>query len=203
MEVLLQLKPGQVRRLQNGHRVQMSAKQVAGRDPDSISVKLFLMSDNIKNLQRAVKQKKGVRIELSRDELERSGEGLADIWKGIKKGAKWVKRNIVDSDFYQKNVRPMARKAIELGIDQFAPAPAQELLKKGAEELGRRTSAFGIHEKKQTKSTPFRLRGKQARMGGKLESTFRDRASPFNPAMFKPIPTMSIRGQMGGSFRAI
>lgn len=195
MEIVVHLKPAQARKIAKGGVVQLSASQVMGTCSKSHPASLLLHPEMHRKISKAMRARKGVRIQLSPTELEQNGEGLRDIWKGIKKGAKWLKKNVIDSDFYQENLRPIARKAVEYGIDQFAPAPAQELLKKGARKIGDKTSAFGMK----------RPRGRPRKTGGAMyiESDYRDRANPFNPAMFSPIPTMSIPGQLGGSFRAI
>lgn len=103
-------------------------------------------------VEKSVLKGKGCCITLAPGELlatheDMGGEGIfGDIWKGLKSGYKWAKKNVIDTDIYQKAVKPLVRKAVDTGISALSGmAPdAAPFLNMAKEELGKKTGAFGV-----------------------------------------------------------
>lgn len=140
-----------------GKPVRFSASQLGSGDSY-----LSLHPANVKLVERSAMKGSGCVLDLSEGELmataeDMNGSGIfGDIWKGLKSGYKWVKKNVVDSDFYQKNVRPLAREAVELGKNAAKaylnnPA-ANKLIDAASDKLSQETGAFGLKGKKRTKA---------------------------------------------------
>lgn len=88
----------------------------------------------------------GLRLTMTQPELEES-EGFMDILRGIKKGAKYIKDKVIDSNFYQQDVKPVVRKAVDIGLasaNTVLPGVASTVLKAGADKLGEVTNAYGL-----------------------------------------------------------
>ena len=113
---------------------------------------LSLHPANVKIVEKAAMKGSGCTMCLSSGELlssaeDMGGEGIfGDIWKGLKSGYKWVKKNVVDTDLYQKGLKPLVRQAVNTGataLKGFAPqlGTAIDL---GVNEIGKQTGAFGL-----------------------------------------------------------
>ena len=76
-------------------------------------LKLHLEPMNYNKMMTAKSKGKGVVISLTDCERQMNGEGLKEVWDKVKQGAQWVKNKIVDTPFYQENLRPLVRKAID------------------------------------------------------------------------------------------
>lgn len=137
----------QLNKALKGKPVQFTRKQI-GEGTSYLS----LHPANVKLVEKAVMKGSGCIINLSPGELmataeDMNGEGLfGDIWKGLKSGYKWVKKNIIDSDIYQKTLKPLVRQAVNTGatsLKGIAPelAPAIDA---GVNEIGKQTGAFGV-----------------------------------------------------------
>lgn len=130
---------------------------------------LSLHPANAKLVEKASMKGSGCVINLSEGELlataeDMQGEGIfGDIFKGLKSGYKWVKKNVVDSDFYQKNVRPLARQAVEMGKNAakayLANPIANQLIDAGTDTLSKETGAFGVRKTKAQKKALLQARG--------------------------------------------
>jgi hypothetical protein len=107
-------------------------------------LKLQLEPRNYNKVVTAKLKGKGVVISLSDNERAMNGEGLKEVWEKVKEGAKWVKDKVVDTPFYQQNLKPLVRKALETGINLVPNPTAQNLLRKGLEETSGRWGAWGM-----------------------------------------------------------
>jgi hypothetical protein len=145
----------QLQKALNGKPVQFSASQIG-----SGSTYLSLHPANVKLVEKAAMKGSGCVINLSEGELmstaeDMNGEGIfGDIWKGLKSGYKWVKKNVIDTPIYQSTIKPLVRGAVNTGataLKGIAPqlAPAIDM---GVNEIGKQTGAFGMKGKKRTKT---------------------------------------------------
>jgi hypothetical protein len=139
--IQLLLSRPQIRRLAQGKAVQLKHADI--HHPQGVHV--ALRQRQATKLHRAHLQGKGARLRIDPDQLGASG--LLD-W--IKDAGRWIKDKIIDSDVYQKTLRPIAREAVNRGI-QTASAlagpfskEAQQVLQSGANYIGDRTGAFGL-----------------------------------------------------------
>jgi hypothetical protein len=85
MEVNIKLSPSQVKKLTMGHSINLSKQAVKGGP-----YKLIVHPMVYKRLMRARKNNKGVRLMLSKAEIE--GSGIMDVLKNIFEGGKKVFR---------------------------------------------------------------------------------------------------------------
>ena len=117
---------------------------------------LSLHPANRKIVERAAMKGTGCVLTLSPGELlatyeDMSGYGLfQDILKGLNSGYKWTKKNIIDTPIYQATVKPLVRKAVDLGanaLSGFVPEAAP-FVNMAKEELGKKTGAFGLRRTK-------------------------------------------------------
>lgn len=120
---------------------------------------LSLHPANVKLVSKAAMKGTGCVIDLSEGELlataeDMEGNGIfGDIWKGLKSGYKWAKKNIIDTDIYQKGLKPIVRGFVNTGAaaaKNFVPelGTAIDL---ATNEIGKQTGAFGAGRRK-TKS---------------------------------------------------
>lgn len=129
----LALSDRQISKVYNGHPIQLRHDQLGhGYGFPNLHPEL------VKKINKAMQNKKGVRIHISQDELMQ-GEGIKEFFQKLAKGAK----KVINSDFYQKNVRPIARKLVEEAID-LNPLPEKDLQKNIARRVGDKTRAFGM-----------------------------------------------------------
>lgn len=91
--------------------------------------------------QRNKRNGKGIRIQLTPDEIEASG-----IMDWLKKGYNFVKKNVIDTKNYQKYAKPLIRHAIDL-----APIPSD--VKKVVDYVGKQTNAYGVKKAKLVKGS--------------------------------------------------
>jgi hypothetical protein len=143
----------QLQKALNGKPVQFSASQIG-----SGSNYLSLHPANVKLVEKAVMKGTGVVLNIAPGELmataeDMKGEGIfGDIWKGLKSGYKWVKKNIIDTPLYQNTIKPLVRQAVNTGataLKGMAPqlAPAIDV---GVEQIGKKTGAFGVPKRSKT-----------------------------------------------------
>lgn len=101
-KVNVNLSENQFDKLRRGHQIQISAKNLkGGRMP------LFVSPELAKKMNRAKRNNKGVRIQLSRAELNKSAEGLKDFLKKAK-------------DFYDKHIKSHAGPILKRGLTNLA-----------------------------------------------------------------------------------
>lgn len=153
--VPLTLTGPQLRKLSIGHPVQLSAPQLQPACKHAITVHPM----TAKKIHTARMKGSGVRIQISPQELAMSGEGLGDIWNWVKtnvpkaaswayenvpKAAKWAKENVIDTPFYQQNIRPKAHEFLE---GQLMSKPYANYTVPGFEYLAEQTGAFGVRRR--------------------------------------------------------
>ena len=115
---------------------------------------------NVKTVEKAALKGKGCNIYLSPGELlstaeDMDGNGLfGDIYKRLKSGYSWVKKNIIDSDLYQKGLKPVVRGAVDSAAMAASTAFPQFAIpiSMAKEEIGKKTGAFGAKRLGYTKS---------------------------------------------------
>jgi len=138
----------QVKKAINGLPIRVAASQIGNGDKV-----IFLHPSQHRVVSKAGMSGKGCVVQLSPAEIlttvesDMDGTGLfGDLWKNLKTGYSWAKRNIIDTDFYQKNVKPLARQAIDTGISALAGYAPQAVPIATAvrDKLSKETGAFGI-----------------------------------------------------------
>lgn len=159
MQFPLTLTENNARKLVNGHPIQLKAAQLKGNDHY-----LVLHPATHTRLSKARAQGKGARLALTPQELAASGQGFADLWNKIKKGAQWVKQNVIDTAVYQRAVKPVVREAVQAATAAVAPmlGPAAPLVEQGVQKLGETTGAFGL-----VMEQPKKPRAKRAKKAAK------------------------------------
>lgn len=152
----------QLQKALNGKPVQFNASQIG-----SGSTYLSLHPANVKLVEKAAMKGAGCVIHLSEGELmstaeDMNGEGIfGDIWKGLKSGYKWVKKNVIDTPLYQQTLKPLVRGAVNTGATMLkgvAPqlAPAIDM---GVNEIGKQTGAFGMRKTKTQRNEMLKGKG--------------------------------------------
>ena len=141
MRFPLELTQNNVRKLVNGHPIQLRKEQLQGSKHW-----LDVHPTTHKRLSSAKAKGKGLRLTLTPEELQASGEGLGDLWNAIKKGARWVKDKIIDTPVYQSAVKPVVKGLVNAGVSAITPmlGPAGPLVQQGVEKLGEVTNAYGV-----------------------------------------------------------
>lgn len=196
VEVKLRLTATQVKKLFAGKTITIPATQLLDSKYHTIRVH----PDTAKKIQKARKANKGVRISMTKSEMQHSGEGLKEILQGIRKGAQFVKSKIIDSDPHQKIAKPLVRKAVQAAVASATPfvqgIAGQEgvkLLNQGVDKLDEVTSAYGMKK--------GRRRAKSYSRGGAMQRVRRsDSPIPYVPAN-GGWPDWMFDGHRGGSFR--
>ena len=143
-KVSLNLTQGQVSKLLQGKPIQLTAAQLKGN-------KHFLMlhPTTVQKVGGAMKKNKGVRIMVSPHELEMSGEGIREFLDKLKNAGKWIKEKVIDTPFYQQNIKPIARQVVDKGVDFLTtklplPAAANDAIRSGVNKVGDITGAYGV-----------------------------------------------------------
>ena len=181
--VKLTVSEGQFDKLRRGHAIQISAANLSNGKH-----MLFLGPANHKKVMKARKAKKGVRIELSRAELEKSAEGLKDFLKSA-------------SNFYQKHIKSVAAPFLKKGVESLAnvaltaaetavPSLATTL-EKGrqyipnlTEKVGKVTGAYGLMGKGKKKSKKA-MSAEPQHPQYVVESDYGTRLGPYHPARWQ------------------
>ena len=142
----------QLNKALNGKPIKISKDQIG-----SGSVYLSLHPANRKIVERASIKGSGCCLNLSEGELlssaeDMGGEGIfGDIWKGLKSGYKWAKKNVIDTPFYQEAIKPVVRGLVQKGLQvakTAAPGELGKAIDMGSDLIGKETGAFGIKGKK-------------------------------------------------------
>lgn len=146
-KVHLRLTESQAKKLMKGGVIQLA--------PDALrddAHYLILEKKTANKVRRAQRAGKGCRICLNPMEMEHSGEGIGDFFKDVfnkvKEGAKWVKSNVIDTPFYQQNIKPIVRKGVDTALALSTPqlgiaTPAANI---AVNKLGEYTGAYGLKE---------------------------------------------------------
>lgn len=140
------LNKSQFDKLRRGHTVQLDSNQVSGGPH-----RLVVHHETAKKILRARTAGKGVRIALTPNEMEMSGEGFKEFLQGLKNAGKWVKEKVIDTPFYQQSIKPIVRQAVDAGLTAATPTLgiAAPLARSGVNALGKETGAFGVKSRKQ------------------------------------------------------
>jgi hypothetical protein len=174
MEVNIKLSPSQVKKLTMGHSINLSKQAVKGGP-----YKLIVHPMVYKRLMRARKNNKGVRLMLSKAEIE--GSGIMDVLKNIFEGGKKVFR--VAKKVYEPfkpllapilkgAVQNVAQQGVEkLGTKSpFAAEIAKTLTPAAIDLVGQKTGAYGMRSMRMLASKP-------------LAANYSNLLSPYHPAM--------------------
>jgi hypothetical protein len=89
----------------------------------------------------------GVRLTMTPPEILESGAGFMDIIRKIGKAASWVKEKVIDTPFYQQNIRPELKSIVNAATDALsavAPSAVSNIAKAGTQYLSDKTGAFGL-----------------------------------------------------------
>ena len=143
-KVPLSLSESQFHKLRKGHPIQLAHHQIGSHGKHWLA----LHPETVKKVHAAHRKGKGCRIHVSPHEMEASGEGLMDFWNKIKSAANWVSDKVINTDFYQNNVRPLAKQGVNALIDNFVPSVARDSAHKAADFVSDKTGAFGLMPKK-------------------------------------------------------
>ena len=147
-EVPVKITKPQIQKLKSGLGVQIKHGNYFEDDlPQMLTVLKPLFTKMKKNSNAG----KGINITLNPDEIEASG-----IFDKIKGAVKWVKKNVIDTEPYQKVVRPALRQALD-----YMPNPyTREAMK----TVGDVTKAFGTKtaDSKTKLLSPQMIKGSEA-----------------------------------------
>ena len=163
------LTEGNVRKIINGYPIQLSKTQLNGNNHH-----LMVHPLNHKKMSDAKAKGKGVRLTLTQPEAIASATGFKDFWDKVKTVGQWVKKNVIDTSFYQSNVRPVVKELVDKGVAIATPmlGPVAPIAKAGVEELSKQTGAFGIKANAltpvKTKRVTVKPRAKKAAAGSFL-----------------------------------
>lgn len=149
-QVRINITKKQLNQALNGKPIRLLSSQIGNGD-----IALSLHPANIRIIEKALLKGKGCNLHLSEGELlstaedmGANGEGLfSDIYKGLKSGYSWVKKNIIDSDIYQKALKPIVRRAVDTGLN-VVKGSAPELgtaIDMARDQIGSKTGAFGVN----------------------------------------------------------
>lgn len=138
----------QIKKAIAGKPIRLAASQI-GKG----SKVVFLHPVQHRNVSKAGMAGRGCTVELSPAEIlttvesDMDGTGLfGDLWKGLKTGYNWVKKNVIDTDIYQKGVKPLVRRAVNTGaaaLTGLVPEAA-DLIDIATDKIGEKTGAFGV-----------------------------------------------------------
>jgi hypothetical protein len=130
---------------------------------------VMLHPANHSNYAKAAMKGKGLTITISPAEVlstvesDMEGTGFfGDVWKGLKSGYNWVKKNVIDTPIYQQTIKPLVRKAVDAGaaaLTGMAPEAAP-FIQMAKSQIGEKTGAFGaipVMRKSRMKGGSFRL----------------------------------------------
>ncbi len=147
-QVRINITKKQLNQALNGKPIRLLSSQI-----NNGNIALSLHPANIRIIEKALLKGKGCNLHLSEGELlstaeDMNGEGLfSDIYKGLKSGYSWVKKNIIDSDIYQKALKPIVRRAVDTGLN-VVKGSAPELgtaIDMARDQIGSKTNAFGVN----------------------------------------------------------
>lgn len=212
-QVPLTLTPGQFKKMRAGHPIQLARHQIGGGAIHKHH--LMLHPENAKKVAGAIRRQKGVRIHVSPHEFEASGEGIMDFFNKIKDAGNWVKSKVIDTPFYQQNIKPIVRQAVDAGLQMAAPrlGVAAPLAQKGVYALGEKTGAYGIRRGRKPRGGRITAADHAAirhyaftpveesyhpHMGYRLDSNYAPMMGPQHPAMW---PTMPQLPDIGGAVK--
>lgn len=189
-KVPLTLTENQFKKMRAGHPIQLAHHQVGGTGIKQHH--LMLHPETAKKVAIAVHRGKGVRIHVSPHEFQASGEGIMDFFNKLKDAGKWIKEKVIDTPFYQQNIRPVARQLVNSGLDIAGTklGPGADILRKGAYALGDTTGAFGLREPKKRRKPATLVRSLENGHDYMLDSNYSPMVGPMHPAMWPTVPQL-------------
>jgi len=138
----------QIKKAIAGKPIRLAANQV-GKGTKVV----FLHPVQHRVVSKAGMAGRGCTIELSPAEIlttvesDMEGTGFfGDLWKGLKSGYSWVKKNVIYTPLYQQAVKPLVRQAVNTGataLSVMAPQAAP-FINMAKDKIGSKTGAFGI-----------------------------------------------------------
>ena len=173
----------QLSKLQRGLPIQLKYDQFKLQSPANSIGHIKIHPSTHKKAVNAHSKKKGVRIALTDPELVESGEGIKSMIRWVKekavpavvKGAKFVKRNVIDTPIYQQDVKPLVRRGVDTLEGMLPDNIVGKVVKSGIETVGSKTGGYGIKAKKSPKPRAKRAikgKGLYAGSGTKAEGLF-------------------------------
>jgi len=181
MQFPLDLTKSNVTNLISGKPIQLRKEQLNGS-------KHFLKVHpiNHKRMTMAKAKGKGLRLSLTPDEVQASGEGFMDILRGIKKGAEWIKSHVIDSSLYQTAVKPIVKELVTTAATAAKTAlpVAAPLIQAAVDKGSEVTNAYGLV------IPPKQKRGRPSVSSNAMKSHSKPKAKA------KP----KAKKQVGGSF---
>lgn len=146
----INLTEAQIKKAVNQQPIKLAASQIGHG-----SKVVLLHPSQHKLVSKAAMSGKGCVIDLSPGEIlatvesDIQGTGFfGDVWKGIKTGYNWVKKNIVDTPLYQTVAKPLVRSGVNTlaGIAKtMIPGDVDDkIIDQGVNLIGNKTNAFGI-----------------------------------------------------------
>lgn len=151
----LDLSEAQIKKIIRQEPIRITAKQIG-----TGSKVVLLHPENHARLSKAKNANRGAVIHMSPGEVlatvesEMDGTGFfGDLWKGLKSGYKWVKKNVVDTDLYQGAIKPLVKQGVNVlaGMAKTAAGnnPAgNTAIDAVVGEIGKKTGAFGLNKGK-------------------------------------------------------
>lgn len=120
---------------------------------------LSLHPANVKVVEKAAMKGTGCILHLAPGELlatheDMHGEGIfGDIWKGLKSGYNWTKKNVIDTPLYQQNIKPIVRGLVDQGVSMATAynPNAGKFAALARDKLSKETGAFGVRKTKAQK----------------------------------------------------
>lgn len=144
----IDLTQAQIKKAISGKPIRLAGSQIGKGDKV-----VFLHPVQHRAVSKAGMAGRGCTIELSPAEVlttvesDMDGTGFfGDLWKGLKTGYNWVKKNVIDTELYQKAVKPLVRSAVNTGAAALSAAipGSAPLINAAKEKIGSTTGAFGI-----------------------------------------------------------
>jgi hypothetical protein len=190
-EVAVQLSERNMSRIRNGHTVLLKPTQLG-----SGSHKLQINDELAKRVGAAMKKNKGVKIQLSAQEIEASGlrSALKRVGRAYQRSIKPVVGPVIRDVMTQVVKKGLPAAAIAMGQPELA-APAAFLADryaaKAVNALGDATGGFGLKKKKQKQSSS--LITYDGNMSGFLPAN--------HPALWPTNVVQADHSIRGGSFK--
>lgn len=148
-EVHIDISMPQMHRLAKGETVHVKHHQLFRGHP------IILHKKKVRHIGRAHEAKRGVRLSISPDEFEHNHlYGSGKFLDALRNAGQWLKKNIIDTDIYQKNIKPVVRQVVDQGVNALQgmassknPILGQvvgDVARAAADKVGSATNAYGI-----------------------------------------------------------
>lgn len=151
------LTEAQAKKIIRQEPVRISAGQIGAGDKV-----ILLHPENHAKLSKAKRAGRGVVLYMSAGEVlatvesDLEGSGIfGNIWRGLKSGYRFVKKNIIDTDLYQGAIKPIVKRGVE-----YAKGAAKAYTGNSPEgnaaidavvgKIGSETGAFGMRAGRNT-----------------------------------------------------